>query len=261
MTTLATRHGNLWVRTHGVGPPQVVALHGFTLHGGMFATLAGVAGITIAAPDLPGHGRSAVEPVTIGAAVDVVADLLRTLDPPPLLLGYSQGGRVALQVALTYAELVGSLVLVATSPGLNERARRLRAVADEGLASRIERIGTSRFIDEWLANPMVATDRVDAEARRVDRAIRLENGAEGLAAALRGMGQASVRESLDRIAGLPMPVLFIAGSNDSKYSDLATTMASLRREEPLMVANAGHNVILEAPEAIAAELRRFLRID
>ena len=40
MTALATRHGDMWVRTFGAGPIRVVALHGFTLHGGMYEHLA-----------------------------------------------------------------------------------------------------------------------------------------------------------------------------------------------------------------------------
>ncbi len=259
MSVLATRHGDMWVRTFGTGPASVVALHGFTLHGGMYERLAGVAGTTIAAPDLPGHGRTTIAPITMRTAVDGVADLLASMAAPPVLLGYSQGGRIALQVALTYPDLVGSLILIAVSPGLNERARKLRRVADDGLASRIERIGTERFIDEWLANPLVATDHIERGLRQADRSIRLENTAEGLAGALRGMGQATVAESIDRIPALPMPVDFVAGTNDEKYTAHAVAMAASRRDRPIIVDNAGHNVVLEAPDAVAAVIRNRLQ--
>ncbi|MDJ0954260.1 MAG: alpha/beta fold hydrolase, partial [Acidimicrobiia bacterium] len=86
MTELATRHGVMWVRTFGAGPVRVVALHGFTLHGGMYEHLAGVADTTVAAPDLPGHGKTAVTPITTRAAVDAVADLLGAIRPQPVLL-------------------------------------------------------------------------------------------------------------------------------------------------------------------------------
>ncbi len=259
MTELATRHGGMWVRTHGSGPTHVVALHGFTLHGGMYERLAEIAGVTIDAPDLPGHGETSIAPATTRTAVDSIADLLRTYAAPPLLLGYSQGGRVALQVALTYPDLVGSLVLVATSPGLSDRARKLRAAADDGLASRIGRIGTERFIDEWLANPLVATDHVGQQLREADRNMRLENTAEGLAAALRGMGQATVSDSRDRIPYLPMPVVFVAGEDDERYAEHATAMAASRNERPALVTGAGHNVILEAPEVVGGVINRLLR--
>ncbi|MDJ0664789.1 MAG: alpha/beta fold hydrolase [Acidimicrobiia bacterium] len=255
---MATRQGGLWVRTHGPGPAQVVALHGFTQHGGMFEHLAAVSGITIAAPDLPGHGRTQVDPVTIGTAVDAVSDLLATFPEPPLVLGYSQGGRVALQVALTRSDLVGALVLVSASAGLSERARQLRRAADEGLADRIERIGTERFINEWLANPLVATNSVAPELREADRLMRLTNSADGLAAALRGMGQAAVANSSERIPALPMPVVFMAGTEDEGYSNHAAEMAAGRNERPVLIDGASHNVILEAPEAVARVINELL---
>ena len=260
MKELAASHGGLWVRTHGDGPPRVVALHGFTQHGGMYQQLANLAGVGIAAPDLPGHGRSTIEPATMRAAVDSVTDLLETFEKPPLLLGYSQGGRVALQTALIHPNLIDSLALVATSPGLNERERTLRRVADEGLATRIVRIGTELFIDEWLANPFVATDHVAKQWRESDRAMRLENTAAGLAEALRGMGQASVANSIDRIAALPMPVAFIAGTRDERYCEHATVMAASRNERPVLIPDAGHNVVLEAPEALAQVVSDLLGI-
>jgi pimeloyl-ACP methyl ester carboxylesterase len=155
-------------------------------------------------------------------------------------------------------ELVGSLVLVSASPGLDERSRRLRRTADEGLADRIERIGVERFITEWLANPLVGTDHIPQHQRDADRAMRLENTAEGLAAALRGMGQASVGDAGDRIATLPMPIDFVAGTDDEKYVALATAMAASRSQRPVLVEGAGHNVILDAPQAVAAVISRRL---
>lgn len=255
---LTTQHGSLWVRTYGDAPAPVVALHGFTLHGGMFKTLAAALGMSIQAPDLPGHGRSNIDPITMDTTVAVIAELLRRAPEPPLLLGYSQGGRVALQVALHHPDLLSALVLVAASPGMNERARKLRSIADDGLATRIEQIGTDRFIEEWLANPLTATDKLPPAVREADHQIRVENTATGLAGALRGIGQASVPESRDRIATLPMPVAFIAGRRDTTYSALAVEMARSRSERPVLVNGAGHNVILEAPQTVAAAVKTLL---
>ena len=259
MTEVATRHGGMWVRSYGPDPARVVALHGFTLHGAMFERLAALIDGGLTAPDLPGHGRTNVNPVTMATAVDSVADVISGLNQKPVLLGYSQGGRIALHVALTYPDLIDGLVLVATSPGLDDRSRQLRAAADDGLASRIERIGTERFIEEWLANPIVATDHVAPEIRAADKAMRLENTAEGLAAALRGMGQAAVADSTSRLAGLPMPTAFVAGTGDRKYTEEATAMAEARGHRPDLIEDAGHNLILEAPAEVAAVVNQLRR--
>lgn len=258
MSEFATKHGGLWVRTFGEGRPGVVALHGFTLHGGMWESLADLISVPVAAPDLPGHGHTTVRPVTMRTAVDTVAAYLGECGRP-LLLGYSQGGRVAMQIALTYPDLISALVVVGTSPGLTGRERKLREVADAALANRIERIGIVSFIDEWLANPLLAPDRVDQAARDADRNMRLENSAEGIAAALRGMGQASVADVSDRIGDLDMPVSFIAGAGDSKYAALATTMARSLGIQPDIVPDTGHNVVREAPQAVAEVVNRLLQ--
>ncbi len=235
-----------------------MALHGFTLHGGMWEPLADLIPVPVAAPDLPGHGHTTVRPVTMRTAVDTVAAYLGECGRP-LLLGYSQGGRVAMQIALTHPDLISALVVVGTSPGLSGRERKLREVADAALANRIERIGIVSFIDEWLANPLVAPDRVDETVRDADRRMRLENTAEGIAAALRGMGQASVADVSDRLDDLPMPVAFVAGGDDSKYAALATTMAKLRGERPDIIPGTGHNVVREAPEAVVGVVTRLLQ--
>jgi 2-succinyl-6-hydroxy-2,4-cyclohexadiene-1-carboxylate synthase len=258
MTVLETGNGPLWLWEYGSGSPRIVALHGFTLHGGSFAPLAAVVGETMLAPDLPGHGRTRVEPVTLDTAVNAIAELLDQLEAPPILLGYSQGGRIALRVAIDRPDLIGALVLVSTSPGLSGSERTRRRIADEALASRIERIGAKRFIDEWLANPVTSTDRVPDAARQADRTMRLENDASGLAAALRGMGQATLADMRDQLAALTMPVRFLAGHRDLKYLALAQEMAGLSHGKAVTVPGAGHNVILENPEAVAGTLRAIV---
>ncbi len=258
MSGIDTEHGSLWVHRFGDGPPIVVALHGFTLNGASFERLAAELGSTVIAPDLPGHGRTNIDPITMDTTVAALVELLREIPEPPVLLGYSQGGRVALHIALRYPDLIRGLALVSTSPGLSERARKLRIVADDALASRIERIGTELFIEEWLANPLTATDKVDAKTRQADLAIRLESSADGLAAALRGIGQASMPSSLDYFTKLTMPVAIVAGRRDEKFSALAVEMAGALSQRPVLVNGAGHNVILEEPGEVAAVVRKLI---
>lgn len=258
MTQPSSDGGTLWVRRYGDPPSSVLALHGFTLHGGSLQPFATQLGETVLAPDLPGHGRTNIDPISMETAILAVCNLLAESEIPPMLLGYSQGGRIALEVALARPELVSSLVLISTSPGLGPRERSLRRVADDALASRIERIGTERFIDEWLANPMTATDRVSPEQRKADRNIRLENTATGLAAALRGMGQASIPDLREHLSELTMPICLVAGSNDAKYAGLAREMGTSVGTDPVIVPGAGHNVLLEQPKAVVVEVRRLL---
>jgi len=240
------------LRSFGGGPP-LVALHGFTHTGEQFAAIAGRLGRTVIAPDLPGHGATGVRPVTVETTIAAVAALLTETGPVPVL-GYSQGGRIALLVALSHPGLVTSVTLVSVSPGAADREARRQA--DEEVASAIESEGLAAFLDRWLDTGPSATSRHPEAVRAADRAIRERNTASGLAAALRGYGQGAQPHVMDRLGELGGPATFMAGSGDPHYCDLARSMAAAApRGAAVIVEGAGHNLLLDAPEAVVAAVR------
>lgn len=251
----------LWVRRFPGESPPVVVLHGFTQTGEMYAELAGLLGREIIAPDLPGHGRSGGYPASFAAAVAGVADVVASVGGPVPLLGYSQGGRVALAVALERPELVSHLVLVSASPGIEdevERWERLRA--DETLAAGLRADGLDAFLDRWLVQPLFeGLERRGAAWRAADRAARLENTAEGLASALVGMGQGAQPDFGRSLGDLHTLVLVIAGGLDEKYVSIARSMSLAMPFATLRItAGAGHAVIGELPRVVGDLVAGFL---
>ena len=166
---------------------------------------------------------------------------------------------MALLVALEHPDLVERLVLVSASPGIaGAAAQAERRMHDERLADHIEKVGVEAFLDEWLAGPITGTDHLDAAARRRDRAVRSANTAAGLAAALRGLGQGSQPFVGDRINDLQVPLLTISGSDDATYTRLAREMADTAPlGSHVSIDGAGHNVLLDAPDALVAALSEF----
>jgi len=239
----------------------MVALHGFTQTGAMFAELAELLGKEVLAPDLPGHGRSAGYPATFASAITGVAEVLAQVGSPVPLIGYSQGGRVALAVALERPELVSHLVLVSTSLGIEdevERGERLRA--DEVLAAELERGDLASFVDRWLNSPMFAgLERRGTAWREADVARRLENTPGALAGALVGMGQGGQPYLGGRLGELGMPVLVIAGELDEKYSGLVTGLRHLLPHAVLeILPGVGHAVIGEDPLRVVGVVSDFV---
>jgi lipase len=115
------------------GPPRLLALHGLTGHGKRWEPLATgqLAEITVAAPDLIGHGRSSwAAPWTIDANVAALADLL---DGPVTIVAHSFGAAIALHLAAAHPDRVESLVLLDPAVGLD--GAWTRAIADAMLAS------------------------------------------------------------------------------------------------------------------------------
>ena len=235
------------------------ALHGFTLTGAQFEPLSD-AGLEIHAPDLPGHGDTVVDPVDPAATVRALGTWLASFREPVPLLGYSQGGRMALLATLQDPMLVDRLILVSASPGIRGEERRAeRRARDEVLARRIEAVGIDVFLDEWLTGPATGTGHLDEAIRRRDRLVRMDNTSTGLAAALRGIGQGSQPYVGDRVGTLTVPLLTVSGHNDTQYDRLAAAMASdapdgIHRS----IRNAGHNVLLDAPDELASVVLEFL---
>ncbi len=88
----------LRIAKRGTGP-ALVMLHGWAMHGGVFAPLIArlEQDFTLYIVDLPGHGLSADSPMAL--ELDVVARHIAAHTPAALWLGWSLGGLVALQAA------------------------------------------------------------------------------------------------------------------------------------------------------------------
>jgi 2-succinyl-6-hydroxy-2,4-cyclohexadiene-1-carboxylate synthase len=266
MTRLLVNGIHLNVEDSASGP-ALLLLHGFT---GSVATweplLAGLAGFRTVRVDLIGHGASdaPADPARYGIEA-CFADLTAVLDRLGIsrtaLLGYSLGGRIALQYALARPERIAALVLESAAPGIEDAAdRELRVAADEELARFIEAEGIEAFVDRWQALPLWASQASLPDARRAAlRRQRLQNSVLGLANSLRGMGAGRQPWLLPRLSGFEQPVLLIAGDLDSKYSELMSRMAAaLPNVETRVVPAAGHAVHLEDPGAFAAAVLPFL---
>ncbi|MDQ3781782.1 MAG: alpha/beta fold hydrolase, partial [Actinomycetota bacterium] len=141
------------------------------------------------------------------------------------------------------------LVVVSAAAGLEGEPLKIRREIDEAGAGRIEREGVGAYLDGWLEDPVFGTTRLDEPSRTADRALRMENNASGLAAALRGLGQGTLpRVPVEDIA---CPILWVAGAVDAAYVATMSALAAPRGEALVVIPGVGHNVIAETPAAVA----------
>ena len=238
-------------------PEPLLLLHGFTQTGrGWDEVVRHLDGerYRALAPDIRGHGAAAARrPIDVAACVGDVAGLVAGRFA---LAGYSQGGRLALHVALAYPERVTRLVLVSATAGIADDAERARRrESDERLAAWMERDGRriGEVADRWGGHPLFATQNPAVAAAA--RADRLCNRPADLAAALRGIGTGVMAPLWDRLGELTMPVAVLAGERDPKFAALGERLAAALPQATLtIVAGAGHALALEAPAAVAAAL-------
>ena len=246
--------------------PPILALHGFTGSGLDFAPLAAELERQLVCPDLVGHGGtdapSSVEPYGMSRVVDRLVALLNRMKLARLpVVGYSMGGRTALQLALAAPERVSALVLVGATPGLKtQQERRARRYRDSLLASEILKDGVGAFADRWEALPIIASQqRIAAPWGEAMRTRRRACRAEGLAGSLRGMGTGRMRPVWTRLPELAVPTLWITGEQDDKFTAIARDAVGLMPKASLSVLrDAGHCAHLERPFEAAAQIWGWL---
>lgn len=113
----------LYVHRYGPpGPARILALHGLTGHGQRWQQLSGLLPeISVAAPDLLGHGRSSwAAPWTIDTNIAALAALLDAqADTPVLVVGHSFGAGLAMALAAARPNQVAGLLLLDPAIGLD----------------------------------------------------------------------------------------------------------------------------------------------
>lgn len=244
----------------GAGRPLVI-LHGLFGSKRNWSSIAAklAAHHRVVTVDLRNHGQSPwADRHDYPALADDVAALIRgPVGGSAAVLGHSMGGKVAMTLALGYPELVERLVVVDIAPARSQSdslavLRAMKAVPLAACASRAD-------VEQALA------------ADIPDRAVRgfvaqnVQIGPDGLSWRV---NLDALERHADDILGFPeipaarrfdKPALFIAGARADYIRP--EHQADIRRLFPNAtietIANAGHWVHVDAPEAFLAAVTRF----
>jgi 2-succinyl-6-hydroxy-2,4-cyclohexadiene-1-carboxylate synthase len=238
---------------------MLTALHGFTENDESWRPLQEQMGIAMRCTLLPGHGwKPCPAHETSGG---YVAELARVLPDSGDLLGYSMGGRLALQLAIHHPNRVRRLVLISCHAGIrSQQERTARRNRDECLAQILEEDGIGSFVAWWQANPALRTavplPRSEDECLR---SVRLNQDPLGLAAALRTFGSGSMDDLWPLLPKVTVPVLLVAGGEDPVYCVHHQHMAKvLPNAQAVAIPASGHAVHREQGHTLARTVREFL---
>jgi len=187
-----------------------------------------------------------------------IAEVTAGAAGPPVLVGYSLGGRLALRAALREPDAYAGVVTVGATAGIEEGPLRVtRAEADEKLASWMEAMPIEDIVGLWERQPLFA-DQSDALVEE-QRPGRLSHDPRQLALILRTAGQGVLDPVWHELRGLELPLLAIAGARDDGYSAAAKRIASTApRGQAAIVEEAGHAAHLQQPERVAGLISEFL---
>jgi 3-oxoadipate enol-lactonase len=244
----------IFARLMGHGPPALL-IHGMTVSGEMFAPIAERLATThqLIIPDLPGHGRSASVPGPYSPQrlAGDLADLVSQLEiRPATVLGYSQGGPIALQLAHDHPDLVGRLILVCTY-ACNMLSRRER-VEGRLIPWMFRIIGPRRLGAIVRHRPATTGGKAltTAQAEFVARLI----AETPRAAAGEWAREAMAFDGRRWLADIAVPTLVVAGAKDSAVPAHHARMltqdiaGAVLREIP----DAGHLLVFTHPAELLA---------
>lgn len=271
-----TLHGHdVYYRRAGEGDgPVVLLVHGMA---GSSSTWQSVIdemdeNVTVIAPDLPGHDRSAKPrgDYSLGSYASFLRDLLTELDlGPATVVGQSLGGGVAMQFAYQHAELCQRLVLVGSGGLGDDVSGLLRAMALPGVGVVGPVIFAPIIGDAIEGVTKLATKiglRPDPDKVQMFRAYRSLSDSETRTAFLHTL-RSVVDHRGQRVSALDklhmaeqIPTLIVWGSDDNIIPvqhayDAHEAITNSRLE---VFEGCGHFVHAEEPRRFARLLQEFM---
>lgn len=244
-------HFSRAVATYGnPANPPILFLHGIRLGGSIWSTHAHELSdeFFVVAPDLPGHGALEDLPFdvpTIDAFLAYIADTVVTR--PPLVVGYSLGGYVAMRYATDLPDHTSGLLLTGASTNIVGYRRAAYAAAVHF---------TARLPSRLLQSLMTVFFRLTLPRRVADVIIPFRFNQRVFEQSLRVAG--GVRYS-DRLVTYGKPVLLVNGRWDVLFRLDERRYAQAAGGRLIVMSGCDHVAPLRDPQRFCALVRAFAR--
>jgi pimeloyl-ACP methyl ester carboxylesterase len=254
--------GVRWTFTERGTGPLVLLLHGTLSSAAMFDVLLDALAdrYRCVAVDWPGHGKSGFNPAgwTADDLVDGVVQLIAALNASSAsLIGLSQGGAVAMRVALRRPECIDSLVIMSAGPDgppaadhevLLELGRVLESGTDADRRAAAAAMQRKLHADGWVdAHPDLARAELEVILSHDRRAMPLVTQVPA--------SYISVEELLPEIG---CPTLVMWGEQDKRSFWSPSMAEAIPQARAVTVPGAGHHLTHDAPEVCVREVTSFL---
>ena len=250
----------LHTQSYGSGPEPALALHCSLAHGGEWAGVMEflMDDLTLAAPDLPGHGKSADWDGTgdfMGRCAQAVLAMPEMRSGEPVhLIGHSGGAVIALQVAQARPDRVRSLTLI--EPTLFAAAKGTPAYdATLDLFAPYETALDAGNLDAASEAFMAVWGNTDWQGMEPRQRKRIAERIHLIRASHPALyGDSGGVLDAGRLEALDCPVTLIAGMTSPVIcrAVIRALAARLPNAESVLVPDAGHMLPVTHPELTAA---------
>jgi len=248
-------------RNAGASTLPLACVHGWGMNLVVFDALRdALPDVESHALDLPGHGRSPWNP----ARADFESQLEEVLAALPercVLLGWSLGGQLAMQIARREPDRVAALVLVSSTPRFAQSADWLHGMDAGELANFGRHVEQDwrQTLSEFTWLQLRGSRNAATAQQRVEQALAT-HGAPHPEALRANLGILATLDLRDQVDAIRQPALLIAGQNDRVTPPDATRWLAERMPDArfALIPRAGHASFISHTEEFVALIRPFL---
>ena len=215
--------------------------------------------------DLLGHGETDGSEMHYRfSSKEQIADICKLISeqfPTPLyLLGYSMGGRLAIQCCLQRPDLFRGLILESTTFGLeNPQERQARQALDAQRADSI--MGNfESFLKKWDDMSLFKAGEASEQQKSTISHIQNNQNPIWMGNSLLGFGTGTMPFLGNSLHQLAIPVKLIAGGLDTKFVSIMNSMLKKIDDCSLsIIKGAAHRVHFDQPEEYISLLEEFIK--
>ncbi|MCK5124773.1 MAG: 2-succinyl-6-hydroxy-2,4-cyclohexadiene-1-carboxylate synthase [candidate division Zixibacteria bacterium] len=213
--------------------------------------------------DLPGHGETKANLGNLffdTLAESLISFIDDNCNQPPIIIGYSMGGRIALYTAIKYPEKFHSIVLESSSPGIADGfERQKRLLSDRTVSEKFLQTDMRSFLIDWYKQPVFnyLSEKQGLTEKIIDK--KSSGNPEFYSKVVIALSPGRQIPLWNKLPFLFLPVLIIAGEIDQKYCEIGRRMTdALPKSRLEIIKNAGHIVHLENRKDFMSALNSFL---
>lgn len=251
---------SLYWHTCGEGDDDLVLLHGWGLNAEVWQNIVPrlSAQFRLHLVDLPGYGRS--RGFAALSLEQMAQALVPFLPPRAIVLGWSLGGLVATQLALSEPERLRALITVASSPCFTARDD-WPGIAPLTLHNFQQQLSHDfkRTVERFLALQTMGTETARADARKLKEVV-LSQPMPDVDVLNGGLSILSDDDLRDRLTAITLPFLRMYGALDGLVPRrIVQQLDPLLPASPSVVTDkAAHAPFISHPDAFCQHIVSFI---